>query len=129
MRITFNGSIFQATHVTGPTHNYLGLALRSDAAPADFEVRLLSHQPGEAAKLRADEVKAWILEGIGIANEQLGTGYWPAYAEFVASDSHCPHVYAELARRIVLAAHDREAAAPFAGGGTSAGSTEGRSSP
>jgi hypothetical protein len=56
--------------------------------------------------LDADETREWIAVGVERANEQLGTSYGIEHAKVVANDSRRPEVYAELARRIVIAAHD-----------------------
>ena len=58
------------------------------------------------APLQAEETREWIAAGVERANEQLGTSYGVERVEVVANDSRRPEVYAELARRIVLAAHE-----------------------
>ncbi len=32
MRVSFDGGLFRASHISGPTHNYLGLKLAEGAA-------------------------------------------------------------------------------------------------
>ncbi len=44
--------------------------------------------------------------GVERANDELGTSYGIVEAEVIANDSRRPEVYAELARRIIIAAHE-----------------------
>jgi hypothetical protein len=60
--------------------------------------------------LNADETRDWISAGVERANEELGASYGVSRAEVVANDSRRPEVYAELARRIILAANDESGA-------------------
>ena len=45
-----------------------------------------------------------------VRHAELGTNYGVLEAEVVANDSRRPEVYAELARRIILAAHQEAGA-------------------
>ena len=105
--------MFRGSHITGPTHNSLGMCVRKALDQADFDVVVLPpvgtcrHHAG----LNADEVKAWISEGVKRANHEVGTEYLVEYAEIVENDSPRPEVYTELARRIVLAKHAEDAEA------------------
>lgn len=107
MRVTVEDDFFRGSHITGPTHNYLGLRIASDTGSGEFEVRALDPRPSEGRKLRSEEVRHWLVEGVRKANDELNANYAVAEAEFVVSDSYRPEVYVELARRIVLAAHAR----------------------
>jgi len=99
--------MFRGSHISGPTHNYLGMRLLHEGETSSFELKVLppigdcSHHEG----LTSEEVRPWIVEGLTHANEELGTSYRIAYAEVVENDSRRPEVYVELARGIVKAAH------------------------
>lgn len=105
MRVTKDGEFYRGSHIPGPTHNFL--RMRVQLAPAESPViKILpavgySHEPA----LDADEVLDWISVGVERANSELRTSYGISEAETVANDSRRPDVYAELARRIVMAAH------------------------
>ena len=106
MRVTKDGDTYRGSHVPGPTHNFL--ALRVQSTPNDaFDVKVLpaigacSH----GSTLEAGEAREWIAVGVERANHELGTAYGVEHAEIVANDSRRPEVYVELARRIILAAH------------------------
>ena len=107
MRISQDRDLFRGSHISGPTHNYLGLKLNVHGEP-QFKVTVLP-PIGECrhhVDLLGDEVRQWISEGVNRANHELGTDYRVAYAEIVENDSRRPEVYMELARRIVMAAHE-----------------------
>jgi hypothetical protein len=102
-----DGDIYRGSHIPGPTHNALNMLVRS--TPNDgFVVTVLPSigHCSHGASLEADETRQWVAVGVERANEQLGTFYGVEYAEIVANDSRRPEVYAELARRIILAAHE-----------------------
>ena len=107
MRVSKEGDLFRGSHITGPTHNYLGMRVKAEGIQS-FDVRVLppvgecSH--GDA--ISEEEARAWISAGVNRANQELGAAYGVDYAEVVANDNRRPEVYEELARRIVHAAHD-----------------------
>lgn len=105
MRVTKDGEFYRGSHIPGPTHNLLRMRVRLTPTEPPV-VRILPavgyvHGPA----LDADEILAWISVGVERANSELGTSYGISEAETVANDSPRPEVYAELARRIVVAAH------------------------
>lgn len=109
MRVSQEGDLYRGSHITGPTHNYLGLRLNRQGE-ASFAVTVLP-PIGESqrhAGLSADEVHQWISEGVTRANDELGTNYAVDYAEVVENDSRQPEIYAELARRIIKEAHNSD---------------------
>ncbi len=106
MIVSKDGDFFRGTHIPGPTHNLL--RLRVQLMPnASFSVRVLPAVGGclHGPAIKPEESRDWISVGVERANEELGTNYGVAEAEVVANDSRRPEVYAELARRIVVAAH------------------------
>lgn len=112
MRVSKQGEWLRGSHITGPTHNFLGLRLHKASDAADFEVVVLPPVGTRRlhAGLNADEAKAWIIEGVQRANHEIGTDYFIEHAEIVENDSYRPEIYTELARRIVLAKHAEDAA-------------------
>lgn len=109
MRVSFDGELFRASHISGPTHNYLGLRLIEGDALPDFPVKVLP-SIGDCCPenhLSTFDVGAWIAKGIEVGNKQANVCFCVTYAEVVENDHPVPQVYAELARRIVLAAHER----------------------
>ena len=107
MRVTRDGDTYRGSHIPGPTHNLL--AMRVQSTPNDaFGVTVQPAIGGcsHDAPLEAAEVREWIAAGVQRANDELGGAYGVEHAEVVANDSRRPEVYAELARRIILAAHE-----------------------
>jgi hypothetical protein len=107
MRVTKDGDVYRGSHIPGPTHNLLVMGIQPVPNVA-FSVAVLpavgacSREP----LLEGDEAREWISVGIERANAELGTTYGAKSVEIVANDSRRPEVYAELARRIVHAAHE-----------------------
>ncbi len=109
MRVSFDGEMFQASHISGPTHNYLGLELAEEDGSRKITVKV--HPPIGKCCLNSNissfDVASWIAEGIEAGNRQAGASFTVTYAEVVENDHPLPQMYAELARQIVLAAHQR----------------------
>jgi hypothetical protein len=105
VRVSKEGDYFWGSHISGPTHNLL--RMRVHPGHNSGLVRVLPPLGGcsHGEPLTADETREWINEGVDRANLELGTRYGIVEAEVVANDSRRPEVYAELARRIILAAH------------------------
>ena len=114
MRVTKEGDFYRGSHISGPTHNFLRMRVASGTGRDSFEVTVLPpigecrHHNG----LSGPEVRDWVQEGVERANEELGTWYRVGYAEIVENDSRRPEVYVELARRIVLVAHEDQTLRP-----------------
>jgi hypothetical protein len=104
MRISFDGEMFRASHITGPTHNYLGMVVLAGAPTDDWSLVEHTHK-NEQRRLESSEVRTWINEGVRKANDALGTDYGIVRAEFVISDSRYPAIYRAMAEKIVLTAH------------------------
>jgi hypothetical protein len=106
MRVTKDGDWYRGSHIPGPTHNLLRMRVQSSTSNV-FDVAVLPPVGGcsHGLPLDGDEVRDWISVGVKRGNDELGTHYGVAAAEIVANDSRRPEVYAELARRIILAAH------------------------
>lgn len=104
MRFRFDGEMFKGTHITGPTHNYLGLVV-STSPLDDWPLVEINSHSNESRRLEMPEVRGWIIEGVRRANEALGANHGIARAEFVISDSHYPEIYKALAEKIVRIAH------------------------
>lgn len=73
-----------------------------------FDVSVLPAIGGcsHGSPLEAAEVREWIAVGVQRANDELSAAYGVQHAEVVANDSRRPEIYAELARRIILTAHE-----------------------
>ncbi|WCM27778.1 hypothetical protein NDN01_02275 [Sphingomonas sp. QA11] len=111
MRVTKGGNFFRGSHIPGPTHNLLRMRVQP-THNGGFDVRVLPAIGGcsHGDPIDADETRGWISVGVERANDELGTSYGVVEAEVVANDSRRPEVYAELARRIVLAVHQEAGA-------------------
>ena len=97
MRFTRNGDLIRVVHVTGPTHNLLGLQLATE--PLIREIEELD-VPG-ARQLEAADVEREVCAGVEDANAALGTRFAVGRIQFVPSDSGPASFYRELARAVV----------------------------
>ena len=97
MRFTRNGDLIRVVHITGPTHNLLGLQLATEPLTRKIEELDLSG----ARQLAAADVEREVCAGVEDANAALGTRFAVGRIQFVPSDSGPASFYRELARAIV----------------------------
>ncbi len=111
MRVTVEDGMYKGFHITGPTHNYLGVTFGS-SANQKFTIEVLPPKGGcnHGVGLTADEVRPWIEEGFRIAESEVGRTFQIERAEIVENDNRRPEVYRELARRIVIRRHEKQSA-------------------
>src|SRR5439155_10766729 len=83
MRVSQDGDLYRGTHITGPTHNYLGLRLQPSSGIAAVTVLPPVGECRHHGGLAAEEVREWISGGVARANDELGTDYGVSYAEVV----------------------------------------------
>ena len=105
MQFSFDGEIYKVARITGPAHNYLGLAFMPPGTNGTVQVEPIALKPDEPVRLRADEVRDSVMKGIDEANAELGTSYRPSRIQFVLGDSRPAEIYRMLARRIVERLH------------------------
>ena len=106
MRANFLDVVYRGSHVMGPTHNHLELRFSNDIN-ADYSVHILPPVGGfcHRADLKAGKVKAWIEEGLRLAEVEMGEQFQIEYAEAIANNNRRPDVYRELTRRIAHKFH------------------------
>ncbi len=97
MRFTRRGDLIRVVHITGPTHNLLGLQLATE--PISAEVEELD-APG-TRQLEAADVQREVCAGVEDANAALGTRFTVQRIQFVPSDSGPASFYRDLAHAIV----------------------------
>jgi hypothetical protein len=100
MRFYKDGSIFKAVSISGPTHNYLGLAFAM-SEPEELIVDAVSMADGEPPRLDVGRVCEWVIRGVDEANKRLSTSYQLKLIQFVVSDSPPEKTYFDLAESIV----------------------------
>jgi len=105
MQFNFDGELYKVVRITGPTHNYLGLAFMPPGTSGIVRVEPITLKPDEPVRLRPDEVREKVLEGISEANSELGTSYRPSRIQFVIGDSRPAEIYRMRARRIIERMH------------------------
>ena len=100
MQFIRDGEVFKVVKISGPTHNFLGLAFGGqDGTPIDVDV--MDIKPDEPKRLEASEVEAEVCHGIAAANEAFGTAYRVNRIQFVPSDSPPVEIYRELAMKLI----------------------------
>lgn len=104
MVIHFDGDLIKAAYISGPTHNYLGLALYCSPAADDWPLIAADADTQGNAPQQPASIRAAISDGLRRANAALATQYAVSRAEYLRSDSIQPEIYARLAEAIVRAA-------------------------
>lgn len=99
MHFSRDGDWYQATRITGPSHNLLALKLSEPGASEPIVERL--SVSNEAPVIDADDVQRQVLEGVTEANAELGTNYHVAAIRFVTTDTPSFSIYRSLAKVIV----------------------------
>jgi hypothetical protein len=105
MQFHTDGNIFKVVHVTGPTHNYLGLAFTKNNEEVRANVEPLVLNANEPTRLDSYEVERWVMQGVEKANHELATTYRVKTIQFVVSDSPPAEIYAQLAQCIIERMH------------------------
>jgi hypothetical protein len=101
MQYRFDGEFHRLSRVTGPTHNFLALALSDAAWGGAPSVEPLDVGDGGAPRLESGEVARAVCDGVADANREFGCDYAARRIQFVPSDSPPAAVYRHLAREIV----------------------------
>jgi hypothetical protein len=97
MQFTRQGDLVRVLHVTGPTHNLLGLQLVNEPAEPEIEELII---PGPRL-LTSSDVQREVCAGVASANAELGSRFAARRIQFVPSDSAPAGIYRELAAAIV----------------------------
>lgn len=109
MHIYFDQGFYKIAHVSGPTHNFLGLSF-SDEPVAQVAVEALdaasaaTPTPNRPA-LEADAVLRQVLAGAEAASARLQRRYVVRAIQFVPSDSAPVEIYRELTQAIIEHIH------------------------
>jgi hypothetical protein len=105
MHVTKVDQMYKVARITGPQHNFLGLALSEETVPS-LTVERLQVEEAATPTHTLDEVQllAAVQRGIAEANQQLGTHFRVATVQYVVTDTPEVTVYTQLARTIVEAA-------------------------
>lgn len=108
MKVFFDGSIYKASRITGPSHNFLGLVFSSGAeVPLTVEALPGNDPNASGPVIVKDEVVRQVLDGVAEANRELSTGFSVAKIQYVATDTPNSSAYSDLAKRIVADAAKR----------------------
>ncbi|MGH9752193.1 MAG: hypothetical protein ACREA2_05360, partial [Blastocatellia bacterium] len=101
MHFSRDDKFFSASRITGPTHNLLQIRLSKGSAPGPTCVRLPPQGSCVHAPLDEAKVVAAVLEGVAIANKDLGADYAVTHVRYVENGTPPEAVYALLARSII----------------------------
>ena len=102
MNVTRDGTFYQISRITGPTHNLLrvGFADREESAAPNIQtlppIGECRHAPMDAQKI----IRA-VLEGVAEANAACGTDFAVSRVQWVADDTPPETTYSYLARKLV----------------------------
>jgi hypothetical protein len=105
MQVTKVGNVYKVARITGPQHNFLGLAFSEDAGPSLTVERLqVGEEVEPSCALDEPQLLAAVQRGIAAANAQFGTHFCAATVQYVVTDTPDMAVYTLLAHTIVEAA-------------------------
>jgi hypothetical protein len=102
MQFSKEGEFYKASRVTGPRHNLLFLSFitgDNSASPiigANPAIGDCSHSP-----LDKQQILSAVLEGVRLANHQLGTDYQVAMVRYVENDTPPEITYSYLAFKLI----------------------------
>src|SRR5205823_6283640 len=95
-------NVYKVARITGPKHNFLGLAL-SLAELASVTIERLRVDNGSAGSDTLDEQKVLeaVQRGVTEANQKFGTNFRVAQLQYVPTDTPDLSAYYMLAKKIV----------------------------
>lgn len=99
MNVTKSDGIYKISRITGPKHNYLGLALST--IPPQTTAIIRRRLNGESDMIDESKMIAAITFGIEDANRLLNTPLFAHSIEYVPSDTPDYSAYSQLAHAIV----------------------------
>src|SRR6266699_274831 len=104
MNITQEGSFYQISHITGPTHNRLWISFLEDSEP-DLPLPPIECLPamGECnhEALNPDAIQREALAGVTEANLRFGTSFRVKRLQYLENDVPPEGIYRYLARMLV----------------------------
>jgi hypothetical protein len=102
MRVFQTGDVIKATHISGPSHNFLGLVLIAVNDPVDtlLEEVCLAQDAGKSRCIDSKRLRDTVHLAVQQVSEKSGTGLQVAKIQYVATDSPRFDIYAELAAKI-----------------------------
>jgi hypothetical protein len=105
MKLTKDGNVYKLARITGPKHNFLGLALSGAEVPSLTIERLQVDDGGVyAGTLDEQQFVEAVRQGVMEANQKFGTHFYITKLQYVVTDTPDPSVYSLLAQKIVEAA-------------------------
>ncbi len=103
MQFSRREQFYQASHITGPKHNFLALTLTGNTSGTSAPtieslppVGTCSHRP-----LNPQQILHAVVEGVTTANTQFGTQFSVQHAQYLANDTGPESIYAFLALKII----------------------------
>jgi hypothetical protein len=105
VQVTKVGNMYKVARITGPQHNFLGLAFSDVEVPLITVERLqVGDEVGLGSALDEQQLIAAVRRGIAEANQQFGTHFYVAILQYVVTDTPDMSTYMLLAQKIVEAA-------------------------
>ena len=95
MGVTLRDGLYRATHIPGPSHNYLGLRIGLEPVPVPYPitVRPSINPRYDGPGLKAEEVRPHIDAAVGDLSDGSTRPLFIIYAEIVEDDSRRLDVY------------------------------------
>jgi hypothetical protein len=107
MNVIFDNGLYKIARTTGPTHNFLALALDA-AGGRDAVPEALVLNDSERVRVTAELVKNQVIDALAEFNARFDTTYGVTRIQFVPSDTLQPaDIYKHLALEVLRHFHDR----------------------
>lgn len=98
MRVSFDGNIYRVSRVTGPSHNFLAIAV-SHSMPERIGVK--AHRINEEpAVVEESKILQAVTGSFRQRSEETGISIWPCRVEYVASDTADYETYKRLSEAV-----------------------------
>jgi len=104
MRFTRIGDLEVVTRITGPTHNFLGLAFSTDAEPSTPILERVELESSKATIEPVDvgeDIRREVVEAVSEANQRLGTHFTVTKIRYCEDDTPVPGIHGQLAGSLV----------------------------
>jgi hypothetical protein len=99
------GEFFAVSRITGPSHNLLQMRLSNSPQGPIICEQLSATGVCRHGTLNEDAIAMAVLEGVTLANSQLGSSYVVSHIRYVENDTPPETVYGMLAVKILQHVH------------------------
>ncbi len=102
MHFSRRDHFYQVSHITGPRHNFLALAIRNDAESIEPVIEALPPLgQGRHAPLNQQHILTAVMDGLREANTWYGTHYTVQHVQYVTNSTGPEALYGVLTLKLI----------------------------